>query len=254
MSAGVEEFWYGSAERWSARMVPRVMISYNAVRRLRTPWELTAPVMMDSGAFTVISRHGRYPWEPADYAAAADAWGAGVRWTMDFPCEPSVRAAGRYTPHEAQVLTDDNSRRLFDLGAHPSSVVQGWEISDYLSNLDILKDDGLLTGRLGIGSICRRGRTDEIVRIIRAIKANVPGWVKLHGFGVKTAVLGTEARFLLHSVDSSSWRFPAFNHYRGPRHRPISYKAPILERYVARHEGMLHPVDPLAAAVAEGRR
>ncbi len=243
----VQEFWYGCAERWSARMLPRIMVSYNTIRRWRKPWDASVRTMEDSGAYEVILTHGRYPWSPAEYACGIALWQPEVAWTMDYPCEPSVRAKGGYTCVEAQAKTNDNTRALRDLGADVQSVVQGWEVEDYLTNLDLLRGDGLLTPRLGIGSICRRGRTREIVRIVRAIRANTPSWVKLHGFGVKTAVLGTEAKFDLFSVDSSSWRFPVFKHYDGVKHRPIEFKAPILRAYVDRMEGMLCPPDPLGA-------
>ena len=54
-----------------------------------------------------------------------------------------------------------------------------------------------MTERLGIGSICRRGHDREILSIIKAIHNSVPGWVRLHGFGVKTNILRTEGRFFL---------------------------------------------------------
>ncbi len=247
MSEGVQEFWYGSAERWSAAVVPRVMLSFNAIRRLRKPWAIPLRIMEDSGAFVVILKNGRYPWGPKEYAAGLALWHPEVAWTMDYPCEPTVRRKGGYTVAEAQVKTDENTRALLDLGADVQSVVQGWEISDYVENLDLLRSEGLLTPRLGIGSICRRGRTEEIVRVVRAVRANVPGWVKLHGFGVKTGVLNSEARFFLYSVDSSAWRFRVFGHYDGMNGATVAEKVPVLQRYVERHEAMLNPVEPLAS-------
>jgi hypothetical protein len=209
MSEGIQEFYYGTAFRWPLDYVPRAMISYNAIRHLRKPWSVRIPWMMDSSAFTQILRYGNYRWPPSEYAEAISAWGPPVAWTMDYPCEPSVRAKGGYTPFLAQQFTDDNTKVLRDeLHADVQSVVQGWEVSDYLENLDQLRADGLLTPRLGIGSICRRGNSREICRIITALHKAVPGWVKLHGFGIKSKVLETEARFYLHSADSMSWSFP----------------------------------------------
>jgi hypothetical protein len=251
MTEGVREFWYGSAERWSAAILPRVMLSFNAIRRLRKPWALPLRIMEDSGAYVVILKHGRYPWTPQEYAENLWMWHPEVAWTMDYPCEPTVRRAGGYTVAEAQVKTNANTRNLLDIGANVQSVVQGWEISDYLDNLDLLNSEGLLTVRLGIGSICRRGQTEEIVRIVRAIHANVPGWVKLHGFGVKTGILQSEARFFLHSVDSSAWRFRVFGHFDGMDGKTVAEKVPVVRRYVERHEAMLNPTEPLAL---EGNR
>lgn len=235
-SSGVREFWYGSAERWSAAMLPRIMVSYNAIRRLRKPWDLQTKMMEDSAAFQVILRHGRYPWDPEEYARSISMWRPEVAWTMDYPCEPGVRAAGGYTVRQAQRMTNDNTFRLWNLGADVQSVIQGWEVCDYVEHIDLMRSYGLLTKRMGIGSICRRGQTDEIVRIVRAVREAVPGWVKLHGFGVKTAILRTEARAMLYSVDSSSWRFRVFGHYDGMQGATIAEKAPVLQRYVDRME------------------
>ena len=245
--SGIHEFYYGTAYRWPLAYIPRAMISYNAIRRLKNPWDLRIPWMMDSSAFTQILRCGDYPWGPEEYARGIAAWRPPVAWTMDYPCEPSVRAAGGdYTPAEAQSRTNDHTRRLWDLGAEVQSVVQGWTVDDYLRNLDRLKSEGLLTDRLGIGSICRRGNSREITRIITAIHRNVPARVKLHGFGIKSSVLSTEARFFLHSADSMSWAVPAFSYRKdGVRHRTISHKAPILRRYVDKLEALLDPRDPL---------
>ena len=43
-----------------------------------------------------------------------------------------------------------------DLNVNTQMVVQGWTLQNYLENIDRIKEEGLLTERLGIGSICRR--------------------------------------------------------------------------------------------------
>ena len=200
-----EEFYYGSAWHWPLKYVPRVMLSFNFVRTLKKAWDIDIPFMLDSGAYSVVLKYGRYLWEPKDYLDSIEKWQPDVAWTMDYPCEPSARKMGGYDVLAAQEMTNENTRKMIDYGV--SSVVQGWEIRDYLINLDKIKDDGLMTERLGIGSVCRRGQTDQIVNIIRAIHRNVPRWVKLHGFGIKTSILKTEARYLLYSADSTAWAY-----------------------------------------------
>jgi hypothetical protein len=251
-TAGIAEFWYGSAERWSALMLERVMLSYNAIRRLRTPWSLPGRVMEDSGAFAVILKNGDYPWSPKEYANHLELWSPEIAWTMDYPCEPGVRAAGGYTVAEAQAKTNANTMALRDLGADVQSVVQGWEPAEYIAHVDALRSEGLLTPRLGIGSVCRRGHTADVVRVIRAIRANTPGWVKLHAFGIKADVLRSEARFWIYSADSSAWRIRAFGYFGSAgistterRTRRIPEKAAVLREYVSRMEGLLAPRDPL---------
>ena len=249
----LSEFYYGSSWRWPLSYLPRVMLSYNMLRKIRTPWRVDIPFMMDSGAFAVILKYGKYPYSPEEYASGIEKWHPDIVWTMDYPCEPSVQKRGDYNPGKAQEMTIDNQIRLLDLNTNTQMVVQGWTISDYLENLDRIKDQGLLTERLGIGSVCRRGQNREIARIVRAIHNNVPSWVKLHGFGIKVSVLkDTDARFYLHSVDSQSWGYEMRygdwlrGQYNGKTWKD---KVPNLKSYVSRIESMLNPSEPLYAEV-----
>lgn len=176
--------------------------------------------------------------EAEDYTSNIELWRPDVAWTMDFPCEPSVRKAGNYDPKQAQILTNENSRKLEELTDFPvSHVVQGWTLDDYMRNLELIKEEGLMTGRLGIGSICRRGKTQEVSRIIREVRRNVPGWVKLHGFGIKTDVLNTPARYDLYSADSMSWAYG----WRGFTRNERTMKVKILglQKYISAIEPML---------------
>ena len=233
----IQEFYYGASWHWPLDHIPRVMLSYNYIRHIRKPWKISIPFMLDSGAFSIILKEGRYIWDAKQYADAIAQWNPDVAWTMDYPCEPSVRAKGGYTPAEAQEYTNNNTIRLLDVGAPISNVLQGWTIQEYLRNLDAIRDAGLLTERLGIGSVCRRGKTNDVARIIRAIHREVPGWVKLHAFGVKTQVLNTDARYRLYSADSMSWAYSWHGWTRNERtkekkiiglHRYIDVIEPLL--------------------------
>ena len=248
----LKDFYYGSAWHWPLPYLPRVMLSYNYVRKLKMPWRIQIPFMMDSGAFAVIQKHGKYPYSPEAYALGIEKWHPDIAWTMDYPCEPSVQKKGHYGPVSAQEMTIDNQIKLLDLNANTQMVVQGWTVQDYLENIDRIKDQGLLTERLGIGSVCRRGQNREIARIIRAIHNNVPSWVKLHGFGIKISVLkDTDAKFNLYSADSMSWAIEAFGKYenggKSTKGKRIADKLPVLQLYVQRIESMLNPTEPLYA-------
>ena len=246
----IQEFYYGSSWHWPLAYLPRVMLSYNFTRTLKKPWKINIPFMLDSGAYSVILKYGKYPFTLGEYAEGIEKWHPDIAWTMDYPCEPSVQKKGNYDPRKAQEMTINNQIKLLDLGANTQMVVQGWAIPEYLENLDKIKEQGLLTDRLGIGSICRRGQTREISRIIRAIKNNIPSWVKLHGFGIKTSILSqTDARFNLYSADSMSWAVTAFGKYenngKGAKGKKINDKLPALQTYVTKIEGTLNPVEPL---------
>jgi hypothetical protein len=250
----IQEFYYGSSWHWALAYLPRVMLSYNMLRKIRTPWNINIPFMMDSGAFAVINKYGRYPYAPEEYADGIKKWHPDVAWTMDYPCEPSVREKGGYNVKQAQEMTNNNQIKLLDLNANTQIVVQGWTIAEYLENLDMIKEQGLLTGRLGIGSVCRRGQVREIARIIRAISNNVPNWVKLHGFGVKISILkDTDAKFYLYSADSQTWDYESryADWLKGKYNRRTwQDKIPNLQTYVRKIEGTLNPVEPLFMEVS----
>lgn len=247
----IQEFYYGSSWHWPLPYLPRVMLSYNYIRTIKKPWRVDIPLMLDSGAYSVILKYGKYPYSSEDYSKGIEKWHPHIAWTMDYPCEPSVQKRGDYNPKKAQEMTIDNQIRLLDLNADTQMVVQGWGVSDYLENLDKIKEQGLLTERLGIGSICRRGQNREIARIGRAIHNNVPSWVKLHGFGVKTSVLrDTDAKFYLYSADSQSWDYERrYGDWLKGKYNGKTWKdkVPNLKAYVERVEALLNPVEPLYA-------
>jgi hypothetical protein len=229
------------------------MLSYNYIKNLKMPWKIEIPFMMDSGAYSVILKYGKYPYTPEEYAKGIEKWHPDIAWTMDYPCESSAREKGNYDPIQAQEMTNQNQIGLLDLNVNTQMVVQGWTIKDYLENIDRIKDQGLLTEHLGIGSVCRRGQNKEIARIIRAIHSNVPEWVKLHGFGVKISVLvDTDARFYLYSADSQSWGYEnRYGDWLKGEYNGKTWidKLPDLKRYIARAEKMLNPVEPLFVEV-----
>ena len=244
----ISEFYYGSSWHWPLDFIPRAMLSYNYLRTIKHPWNINIPWMMDSGAYSVILKYGKYPYTPEQYAEGIKAWHPDISWTMDYPCEQKVREAGKYTPLTAQDMTIRNQISLLDQGVETQMVVQGYEPDEYLENLDKIKSAGLLTQHLGIGSICRRGQKKEIARIIRLIYNNVPSWVKLHGFGIKTSVLTqTDARFYLYSADSQSWDYEArYGRWLAGKYNGQTYKdkIPRLKEYVSKIEKILELGDP----------
>ena len=245
----ISEFFYGSSWHWPLNYIPRVMLSYNYLRTIKHPWNINIPFMLDSGAYSVILKYGKYPFTAEEYADGIKLWKPDIAWTMDYPCEPKATEKGNYSPLKAQDMTIENQIKLLDQGVNTQMVVQGYKPDEYLENLDKIKSSGLLTQHLGIGSICRRGQRKEIARIIRLIHSNIPTWVKLHGFGIKTSVLTqTDARFYLYSADSQSWDYEArYGGWINGRYNGQTYKdkIPRLKEYVSRIEDLLHPVELL---------
>ena len=245
----ISEFFYGSSWHWPLNYIPRVMLSYNYLRTIKHPWNINIPFMLDSGAYSVILKYGKYPFTGEEYADGIKLWKPDIAWTMDYPCEPKATEKGKYTSLTAQDMTIENQIKLLDQGVNTQMVVQGYKPDEYLENLDKIKSMGLLTEHLGIGSICRRGQVKEIARIIRLIYNNVPGWVKLHGFGIKTSVLTqTDTRFYLYSADSQSWDYEArYGAWLNGKYNGQTYKdkIPRLQEYVSRIELVLEGGEPL---------
>lgn len=183
--------------------------------RARGPWAL------DSGGFTELQMFGEWRTTPAEYIAAVrryrDEIGQLV-WAapMDWMCEPVVIAGGQVGPvrfagtglsvyiHQRRTVL--NYVRLHeaapDLPFAP--VLQGYTLDDYQRCADMYETAGVELADqpvVGIGSVCRRQATAEIVEVVEAMAHR---GIALHGFGVKTAGVG-ELAPVLASADSMAW-------------------------------------------------
>lgn len=186
---------------------------------------LCGSVFVDSGAFTVLEKHGCYPEAPEVYARQLHRlWTEGVvdiavASTQDYMCEPFMLAKTGLSVAEHQRLTIERYdailaelTRLFD-GPPPfplMPVLQGFEIADYLSHIEQW-GDRLEPGMwVGVGSVCKRqGDVAVIENLLLHLWYERPD-LRLHGFGVKlTALRSHLVRSLLYSADSLAWSFSA---------------------------------------------
>lgn len=239
------EFYYGTSWVWAIEYLPRVMLSASVpfIRRRKSKFEIDKPWMMDSGVGQLWKEgNGRLTLE--EYANIIIKHNPPVAWTYDYPCEPEIRKKGGYTSAQAQDMTNSNTEILLDKYGLKNvyNVIQGWTLEEYLINIDKIKELGLVTERMGIGSICRRGETRKILKIIKEIYRTMPGWVKLHGFGIKTTLLRTEAKYYLASADSESWSLEFY--YSRFKTNDLSkntkdYRAPYLVGYVNKIEKLI---------------
>ena len=251
----IQEFYYGTSWTWPIEHMPRVMISASFLDSRKSVIDLDRkPYMVDSGAGMIFSERTKRAEKRISierYAELIQRQSPPVAWTLDYPCEPTIRKEFGYTSEEAQAMTNENTIRLKDEYGldNVMSVVQGYEIEDYIRNIELINETGLFTKRIGIGSICRRGQTEEIVKVIKAVSSLVPSWVKIHAFGIKSQILQTEARYYIHSADSHSWAVQAFGRYanngRGITGRTIKEKLPYLLDYIDRIEDLIAKPDPL---------
>lgn len=165
-------------------------------------------VFLDSGAFGAAFYDGGFNYTVDEYTALVKRLKPEFWASMDYPCEPNVRNG--MSVDERIHLTVENAVRLDKeniFGFVP--VIQGWLPSEYLYCIDALEAEGLIKPVMGIGSICRRGKQEPIVEIIRHLCERLPR-VKFHAFGVKINTLkynNGEILNYLDSIDTAAWQF-----------------------------------------------
>lgn len=193
---------------------PNVMINYASYSG--SIWESVENLFIDSGGYSFIKGMGEYQTTHEAYLDWISQVSPDLFALRDYPCEPDVLAEHDRTVEEHQAMTTQDHRELMDLiedsaiEAQPVSVVQGRSIQEYLEHLDELRDNGLLTDVLGVGSVCGRHATKEIKPIIKAIDNNTPDRVSLHGFGIKIPSLQEPDIFhRLNSADSMAYSYTA---------------------------------------------
>ncbi len=170
---------------------------------------------VDSGGFSQLRDHGRYLQSPERYAAQVRRlaetthtldWAAIQDWMVE---DDALKATG-FTVWEHQRRTVASFLRLTALAPEVRwlPVLQGQTIAQYVEHLDMYLAAGVdlrVMHRVGVGSVCRRQSTHEIVDILRALASR---GLRLHGFGVKTTGL-RQAADQLASADSLAWSLAA---------------------------------------------
>lgn len=191
------------------------MISVSRLRNRKSDFQVNEWIL-DSGAFTEISRHGRYRDSVEVYAEQIRRWkGCGklvAAVSQDVMCEPFILEKTGLTVAEHQRLTIERYDALLscETGVYILPVLQGYAPSEYVDHLrqygDRLKE-GMW---VGVGSVCKRNsKPKEIEAIVQGIKAERPD-LRLHLFGAKLTALKSEVvRELAWSSDSMAWSFAA---------------------------------------------
>lgn len=209
-------FFVGLHHPSTAPHFERCMVSANALRDRKSDFH-PREWLLDSGAFTEISLHGRYRAEPEEYAERIERWSRCGRLlaavSQDFMCDDPVleRAGGTVAGHqEATIERYATLRRLVAPSTHLMPVLQGQTPEDYARHVRAYGT--LLAGGAwaGVGSVCgRNGRPREVEEILAAVLAERPD-LRLHLFGIKTTALRSGmVRRLAHSADSMAWSFAA---------------------------------------------
>jgi len=217
----VESFFFGVADGSSKLAIenfaPRkfnIMINYASAKR-PIP-KNTDKLFVDSGGFSFFYKLREYPDGHLDYLRFVYKVKADFFANRDYPNEPQVRKKWGVTVRENQVKTIENQVQIMELmdNYYPKlrpkfvAVLQGWSLDDYLWMLDYMKEHGLLTKHIGLGTMCRRGQEQQIRKYILAIRKELPRKYKLHGFGIKFGVLKHKDVWdALYSADSLAYRY-----------------------------------------------
>lgn len=209
-------FFVGVHHPNKADRVPLAMVSANVLRKRRSPFPV-GDWLMDSGAFTTVTKHGGYPQPVDEYAEIirrfADCGNLLAAVAQDYMCEDFVLARTGLTIAEHQRLTVERYDALLacdTAGVTIMPVLQGYQPSEYVDHLR-LYGDRLTPGMwVGVGSVCKRNRNPgSVVAVLEAIHAERPD-LRLHGFGVKiTALRNERVRELFFSADSMAWSWAA---------------------------------------------
>lgn len=174
-------------------------------------------MLLDSGAFTEISTHGRYRHEPEVYAAEVRRLlpllpACTTVVSQDMMCEPFILGLTGLTVADHQMVTVDRYDSLMRerLPAVVLPVLQGFQPEEYVRHIEMYGDRLEPNAWVGVGSVCKRNSSPmDIIAVLGPIKDRRPD-LRLHGFGLKkTALMEGTIRSLLYSADSMAWSFAA---------------------------------------------
>lgn len=206
--------YYGSAA-YSSHKALRQMEESHVMISAHTKaadwiWDIDE-LFVDSGGYSLMLDTGKHP-KPEEYINQVLDMGGDLFALQDYPCEPEIlQKYGRTVQDHQQRTIERGAEGLAivedrKLDLTPVTVVQGWETNEYLEHIDRLREQGVFTDHIAIGSVCRRGQTDEIRDVITSVRNAIGDDKHLHAFGVKYEVLKhRDVREALDSVDSAAW-------------------------------------------------
>jgi hypothetical protein len=210
------DFYLGTHRpNWLADMSIPLFVARQSLAPRKTLPRARGPWALDSGAFSEITLRGGWTVEPRQYAAEVRRFGGeigGMQWAavQDWMCEPFALKRTGLTISDHQRKTVESYLELREIAPEQpwAPVLQGWQPSDYLRHVERYDRAGVdlrVIPVVGLGSVCRRSQTGQIVNLIYRLSDL---GIRLHGFGVKTEGL-REVAHRLTSADSMAWSFQA---------------------------------------------
>lgn len=208
-------FFVGLHQPSDCKHFDACFVSINRIRNRKGPFQV-GDWIMDSGAFTIIDKHGGYPEPVSAYADQIKRWkGNGnllAAVSQDYMCEPHMLARTGLTIPEHQRLTVERYDALLaeNTGVYIMPVLQGYNPQDYVAHIRLYGSRLGPSAWVGVGSVCKRnGNPTAIASVLHAIKTERPD-LRLHGFGLKSTALGSSLVVrMLHTADSMAWSFAA---------------------------------------------
>lgn len=179
-------------------------------------------IAVDSGGFVATVHWKRYLYSFKQYRDWVTALGPCVRWaaTMDYCCEPPITHDSHQCVRQRQMQTTLRAWQAWSVAKYCSwtwvPTIQGWDVSDYQRHARQLRPLIMAMRRfyqggyfrIGIGTLCCRKRTKDIVTIVKAVLAELPADTPVHLWGVKQKMLRNitpELEKRIVSVDSAAW-------------------------------------------------
>jgi hypothetical protein len=199
-----------ASARWWALGIPLFVSVRTLKKRKRLPVAV-APWALDSGGFTELSTFHRWETTETEYVEQIERLSSigSLAWVapQDWMCEPFMLASTGLTCREHQERTVASFMSLRErVGSLVVPVLQGYEPREYDRCVQLYADAGVdlqAEPVVGLGSVCRRSRTLEAVRLVRYLSDYR---LNLHGFGLKGGTYRA-LRYQLVSADSMAWSF-----------------------------------------------
>lgn len=198
-----QEIEYDAAVKLNESMPLNIMYSYLYLNMSKVeplhPFEKT---FLDSGAYSKIGDNGEYPFSFEDYIQYTKDYDFNYVSTLDYPCDE--RLISGLSIKERVEKTADNTAELIDYIPNLVPVLQGKTYDDYVYSLKLYEERDLLKEYIGIGSICIRKKTSEIVRIVKNLYHRLPRNTKIHCFGLEIPSI-KKLHPYIESSDSHTW-------------------------------------------------
>lgn len=206
------KFYLGTHQpHWLGLIDVPLFVSRSTLKKRKTFPRALGRWALDSGGFTELGKHGGWSITARQYVEEVRRFSTeigGMDWAapQDWMCEPIMLEKTGLTVSDHQRNTTENYLELMTLAPEIpwAPVLQGWASDDYMRHVDAYSAAGVdLTKQkiVGVGSVCRRGHTAEIVELAWRFKQI---GIKCHGFGIKRGAIKAGGS-LFTSADSLAW-------------------------------------------------